>query len=73
MFRQKDVTGITTFHHPLRDVNPGTSDVCPIIDIGNLIDRTAVHSHPQLNVRMILQCLAYLQRTAPSRHRSALW
>jgi hypothetical protein len=64
MFRQKDVTGIATVHHPLRDVHPSASDVCPIIDIRNLIDRTAVNSHPQLNTRMISQCLAYLQRTA---------
>jgi hypothetical protein len=47
------VTGIATIHHPLRDVYPSASDVCPIIDIGNLIDRSAVHSHPYLDMRMI--------------------
>jgi hypothetical protein len=43
--RQKDVSGIATVHHPLRDVNSSTSDVCPIVDIGNLIDGAAVNTH----------------------------
>jgi hypothetical protein len=45
MFRQKNVTGIATIHNPLRDINPSTSDVCPVVDIGNLIDRPAVNAH----------------------------
>ena len=53
MFGDEDVTGIATIHHPLRDVNPSTSNVCPIIDIGNLIDWAAMHSHPYLDMRMI--------------------
>ena len=53
MLGQKDVPGIATIHHPLRDVYPSTSNVCPIIDIGNLIDGPTVHSHPYLDMRMI--------------------
>ena len=53
MLGQKDVTGIATIHHPLRDVYPSTSNVCPIIEIGNLIDGPTVHSHAYLDMRMI--------------------
>jgi hypothetical protein len=53
MFRQKDVPGIATIHYPLRDINPSTGNVCPIIDVRNLIDRPAVDTHAYLDMRMI--------------------
>ena len=61
MFRQKDVPGIATIHHPLRDVNSSTSDVCPVVDIGNLTDRPAVDTHAYLDVRVTFQRHANLQ------------
>src|SRR6186997_1356937 len=69
MFRQKDVTGIATVHHALRDIDSRTSNVCPIIDIGNLIDGPAVNTHAYFNMRVTFQRLANFQRAL----RGLLW
>ena len=44
--RDENVTRIAAIHDALRDVNPGTGDVRPVVDIFDLIDRAAVHTHP---------------------------
>src|SRR5947209_4170706 len=64
MLGQKDVSGIAAIQHSLRDVDSRTSYVRFVVYIGNSIDRAAVNSHPQLNVRVILQGSADLERTA---------
>src|SRR5205809_7014244 len=61
---QKNMPGIATIHDPLRHVDPRSRDVRLVIYIGDLIHWAAVHSHPQLDMRMLLQCAADLERTS---------
>ena len=60
---QKNMSGIAAIHHSLRNIDPRTGYVRFLINIRDSVDRTAVNSHPQLDVRMILQCSANLERT----------
>src|SRR5436305_6431534 len=71
MFRQKDVPGIATIHHPLRDVNPSTGNVCPFIHVRNLADRPAVDTHACLDTRMICLGSANLERASRGLFRTA--
>src|SRR5438477_421730 len=71
MFRQKDVPGIATIHHPLRDVNRSTGNVCPIIHVRNLTDRPAVDTHAYLDMRMICEGSANLERASRGLFRTA--
>src|SRR5205814_4047565 len=48
--REQDVTSLA-IHHPLRHVNSVASHIGAIIDIAHRIDRAAVNTHPQLNLR----------------------
>src|SRR5439155_7203714 len=61
---QKNVSGIAAIHDALRHIDPWSRDVRLVINIGDLIDWAAVHSHPQLDMRMLLQCSADLERTS---------
>ena len=49
-FGNQNVTGIPATHHPLCNVNAGAGDVCSIINVFDLIDRSAVYSHTHPNV-----------------------
>ena len=49
---EKDVSGISAIHHPLRGIDPGASNIYSIVDISNLIDRSTVNAHSQLQLRM---------------------
>src|SRR5438034_10811946 len=62
---------IATIQHPLRDVDPSPSKVCLVVHIGDPIDRATVNSHPHLDVRMILQRSANLERTSHRFFRAA--
>src|SRR5437868_15132419 len=42
------MTGVSTIHHSLRQVDSRSSNIGSIVYIGNGIDRTAVNSHPKL-------------------------
>jgi hypothetical protein len=53
--------GIAAIQHSLRNIDSRTGYVRFLINIGDSIDRTTVHSHPQTDARMILQCLADLE------------
>jgi hypothetical protein len=48
----QDVAGVATVHHALRDVDSSTGDVGSLIDISDLVYRSAVNSHSQRNVWM---------------------
>src|SRR4029453_11525773 len=61
---QKNMPGIAAIHNALRHVDPWSRDVRLVINIGDLIHWAAVHSHPQLDMRMLLQCSADLERTS---------
>ena len=45
MRRQKNVSGVTAVQHSLRNIDSRSGDVCPVVDIGHLIDGTAVNTH----------------------------
>jgi hypothetical protein len=61
---QKNMPGIAAIHDALRHVDPWSRNVRLVINIGDLIHWAAVHSHPQPNMRMLLQCSADLERTS---------
>src|SRR5438552_12778781 len=61
---QKNMPGIAAIHDALRHVDPCSRDVCLVINIGDLIHWPAVHSHPQLDMRKLLQRFADLERTS---------
>jgi len=62
MFGEKDVTGVTAIHHPLRDVKSGPGKIRTIIHINHTADRPAVNAHPQLQAWMFLARAANLNR-----------
>ncbi|MEO7168360.1 MAG: hypothetical protein ABI016_15175 [Chthoniobacterales bacterium] len=49
MLRKQDVPGVAAVHHSLRDVDSGAGHVDPLVRVGDLVDRSAVNSHPQLS------------------------
>ena len=59
---EKDVTGISAIHHALRHINSSAGHIRAVIHIADRIDRSAMHTHPQLNLRVSLQCLANFKR-----------
>src|SRR4029453_6608100 len=61
---QKNMPCIATIQHPLGDVDPSSSKVCLVVHIGHSVDRAAVNSHPQLNLRMLSQSSANLERAS---------
>jgi hypothetical protein len=69
MLREQDVTGITAIHHPLRDVDPGASDVGLLVQITDFIDRAAVNAHPHPQLGMMFQLTADLDRAQDRRFR----
>src|SRR5437773_6977760 len=64
MRRQENVSCITAIKHSLRDVDSRSCKVRLVVNVLDSIDRTTVNPHPHLNVRMILQSFADLERTA---------
>src|SRR5213596_1820304 len=61
---QKNMPGIAAIHDALRHVDPWSREVRLFINIGDFIHWAAVHSHPQLDMRMLLQYSADLERTS---------
>jgi hypothetical protein len=53
-FREKNVAGITAIHHPLRDIDPRSGNVCLLVQISDFIDRTAVNAHAHAKFGMTL-------------------
>ena len=58
MPRQKDVAGVAAIHHSLGDVDPGAGDIGLLVQIADLVNRTAVHTRADFQFWMTLQCLA---------------
>src|SRR5438128_11651904 len=61
---QKNMPGIAAIQDALCHVDPRSRNVCLVVNIGDLIHWAAVHSHPKLDMRMLLQCSADLERTS---------
>src|SRR5438094_5955103 len=66
-FREKNMSGIAAIHHPLRHIDAYSSNVALIIYIGDLIHRSAVNSHPQLQLGVLTQLATNLECTT-DRH-----
>ena len=70
-FREQNVAGVATVHDSLRHVDAGAGDIRPLADIDDTTHRSAVDSHPHLQIRMILEGFTNLQRTDDGRIRRA--
>ena len=57
------MTGIAAIHHPLRDIDPRARYIRPVVNIPDLVDRTAVRAHSQPQTRIVFQQPADFQRT----------
>ena len=61
---QKNVPSIAAIHYPLSNIDSRSCKVCFVVYIPDPIDRATVNSHPHLNMRMLLQDPADLERTS---------
>src|SRR4029453_4919473 len=61
---QKNMPGIAAIQHPLRDIYSRSCKVRFVVNIGDLIDRANMNSHPHLNTRTILQGFANFECTS---------
>ena len=64
VFRKKNVPGVSAIHYPLRNINPGSRYVRALIYIGDLVNRSAVDAHSNLELRVFLKRLTNLQSAA---------
>src|SRR5216683_2515192 len=65
------MAGVPTIHHALADVDPGPCNIDLVIHVNHLIDRAAVNSHPQLDLRLTAQSLTDFQRATHRLFRAA--
>ena len=54
VFGNQNVTGIAAIHYALRQVDSRSGNIRSIVDIRNHIDWTAMDSHPQSQLRILL-------------------
>ena len=54
-FGQQNVTGIPAVHHALSHVDSGACDIGLLVQVSDLVYRTAVHAHSHAQFRMIFQ------------------
>src|SRR6266481_4031044 len=59
----EDVAGITTIHHPLRDVDSSSRNVCAATYVHYATDRSAMDPHAELQLRVFTRGIANFQRT----------
>ena len=63
--------GVAAIHNALRHVDSCSGDIRPIVDVGGLMNRTAVNSHAHPDMWVVLQRTADLQRTSRRLFRAA--
>src|SRR5438552_13945063 len=68
---QQNVPGIATIHHALGHIDSRSRDIERIINISDLINRSAVNSHPQLDVGVTTQRYANIERASHRLLRAA--
>jgi hypothetical protein len=61
---EKNMPGIAAIHHSLRNIDSRTGYVRFLVYIRDSVDRTAVNSHPQQDLRLLLQGSANLESTS---------
>ena len=69
--RNQDVAGIAAIHHALSNVDSGSGNVRLLVEIGHLVDRTAVNTHADAKFRMIPQRVGNLNRAKNWRFQVA--
>ena len=62
-FRKENVAGVAAAHYSFGDVDPNARDVVSIVNIFDLVNRSAVNPHPQPNVWLIFQRSGNFHRT----------
>src|SRR6266513_2226926 len=68
----EDVTGITTIHHPLRNVDSCSGYVCAATYVHYATDRSAMDPHAQLQLWVFTCGIANFQRTLHRRFGSVV-
>src|SRR5207237_6179918 len=53
--RQQDMTGITTIHQSLGDINPDPGRIDTVVDVGHRAHWPAVHAHPDRQIAVVPQ------------------
>ena len=71
VFGEQNMSGIAAIHHPLGDVNSSAGNVRLLIEIGDLVNRSAVNAHPHFQFRMTLERFADFQ-SAENRRLGAV-
>jgi len=59
----EDVAGITTIHHPLRDVDSSSRNIGTTTYVYHAANRAAMDPHAQLQLRVFTRGIANFQRT----------
>src|SRR5439155_18400021 len=72
MLRNKNVAGVTTIHHPMRDVDSGPRYVRTTTYVHHAADRSTVHPHPQLELPVFPRGTTDLQRAFHRRFRTVV-
>src|SRR5207248_324143 len=72
MFRDEDMPGITAIHHSLGEVDSGTRYVGATTYVHHAAVRSAVHTPPQLELRVFPRGTTDLQRAFHRRFRSVV-
>ena len=62
MFGEKDVAGVATIHHSLRDVNSRTGDIGLLVQIADFIDWPTVNARAHTQFGMVFQRFGNLHR-----------
>ena len=57
------MAGISAIEHALSDVNACPGNIDAVVHVRDLVDGTAVNSHPHLNFRLVLERFHNFQRT----------
>src|SRR3954451_17624406 len=66
VLRQQNVAGIATIHDSLGDINASSREVWSIVNVFDLINRSAMNPHANRAVRMVAEHRRYFER-APRR------
>src|SRR5437762_9207569 len=72
MFRDQDMPGVTTIHHSLRDIDSSARYVGATTYVHHAADRSAVHPHPEFELRVFPRGTTDLQRAFHWRFRSVV-
>ncbi len=65
------MSGIATVEDALANIDAAPGHIDLIIHIGDLIDRSTMNAHAQLDIGVLLQCLLDLQRAPDWLFRAA--